>query len=104
MATRLFIPAMQIRHFALLTAVFLCQAALGIGYFVNETYKDAFGIGSVIIPIIGYALVAYRLQILRNIPKVSRVIVALGASGIVWYVGGCLITAAVIRMGLVKPR
>ena len=95
---------MQIRHFALLVAVFLCQAAFGIGYFANEAYKTAFGIGYVIIPITGYVLVVYRLAVFRHIPRVSRAIVALPLSGVLWYVSGFLITLVVIRLGLVKPR
>jgi hypothetical protein len=95
---------MKLRHFALLLAVFLIQASFGVGYFVYEADKNAFAIAYTLIPIAGYLMVVYRLAVFRNIPRVPRAVVAVALSGVLWYVSGLLITVAVIRLGLVKPR
>src|SRR5712671_1700236 len=94
---RLMIP----RRIALMLVVFLVQAALNVGYFVFVKSQGAFGIVSVLIPIGGYSIILYRLPAFKNQPIISRVLSAIAASVVIWFVAGGVIVAAIIRAGLV---
>ena len=94
---------MRRRHVLMLAAVFCIQGALNIGYFGCHELKNAFGYASIVIPLVGYVTVLYRLPAFQNRPVAVRAILAIVISGAIWFVGGWAIMIPLVWSGLAKP-
>jgi hypothetical protein len=82
--------------------IFLAQAALNVGYFASREFRSAFGYALVLIPLAGYLIVLYRLPALQKAPLMIRALAAFSVSGVVWYLGSCVIFMLLLWGGIAK--